>query len=340
MDAQSQPPLTPYRRFMRDCALRIARRVFSIGTMSCCALFPLFGQARSTSERIANELIARQSNEERAPMTPGKWSAEEGAELEGMRALWYNTAKGDYFRFVKKEIDEYVGTGESLDLQDLKLDSVSYGLLATETLRMYRVTLDARYYNAAAALRKHLQPLCNARSAGPGNAGGNEVCRSEPFLAEFASVFGESEDLARITEDFLRWDKDSGAPLPLQAGKASASAREVDRAWLAVALADSLDYYAEGDSSRATLIELMNRNAAKGAKYLGRRGGILNGASKEKQANEEQQQQSAAYLLIYAFLKGVRLGYLPASYFDRAMQSWQFAAERLHRRTGLDAIGT
>jgi rhamnogalacturonyl hydrolase YesR len=40
------------------------------------------------------------------------WDEETGLQLEGLDAVWYNTANGDYFRYGKGKVDEYLRVNE------------------------------------------------------------------------------------------------------------------------------------------------------------------------------------------------------------------------------------
>lgn len=334
MDSHNQSrgtQLTQPDAWGRTCVSRLTLQIFALGTICGFAFIPCFGRESSLPERIAKAMVAGQSNGQTATMAPGQWNEEKGTELEGLEALWYNTANGGYFRYVKGEVDKHVGADGSLDIDKVKIDSTSYGLLSREILQMHRVTLNAKYYKAAVTLRDTLLPACIAASASSGSGQANELCRAEPFLAEFASAFGQSQDFAPITQDFVRWDHDNGGALSRQAGPSNPGAGEIDHAWLAVALVDSIAYYPQSDPGRATLLTMLNRTAKDGSIYLDRQAAMLEGRAKGIEANRQPLQQSTACLLIYALLKGARSGYIPASYSDDARRSWQNVLKHLPR---------
>src|SRR5665213_27938 len=106
-------------------------------------------------ERIANAWTEHETARN-MPRTPHDWNEEQGNRLEGMDELWYDTANGDYFRFVKRIIDEYLGSGKMIEVGNENAGSPSFDSLGRQLLLLYRVTLDARYYTAAVSLQPQL----------------------------------------------------------------------------------------------------------------------------------------------------------------------------------------
>src|SRR5665213_362055 len=139
-------------------AVFITRGLVGLIVIGGLAASAASGQS-SLPERIANAWIEHETARN-MPRTPHDWNEEQGNRLEGMDALWYETANGDYFRFVKRTVDEYLGSGEAVAVGNANGDSAGFDLLGRQLLRLYRVTLDARYYGAAVSLRQQLLPPC------------------------------------------------------------------------------------------------------------------------------------------------------------------------------------
>jgi hypothetical protein len=150
-------------------------------------------QSLSSPERLANAVMADQ-------------------QLEDMDAAWYNTAKGDYFRFVKRTVNDFLEDGTAADSHAESFSSLDQGLLGGQLLLLYRVTLDPKYYKAATLLQRKLAASCLASSetelsGSHADEAGAEPCRAEPFLADYACEFYEKQDFDRITQDFVRWGR-------------------------------------------------------------------------------------------------------------------------------------
>jgi unsaturated rhamnogalacturonyl hydrolase len=269
------------------------------------------------SERIAHALL-------QSPSGPQiTWDEETGTQLEGLDAEWYNTANGDYFHYVKLTVDSYLDARQSGTAEVQPSAPMADALLGRQLLRLYRVTLASRYYDAAIGVRSQVAAVCGIQSTAPqpSNTGSANSCVAEPFLAEFASVFHAPQDFEAITRDFLQWEgrthqHSSGAK------DLGPDALSNDRARLATALVDSLPYYPQNDVGRTQLMTLLDRIAAAITKQQDSATGAMYAISDGTTAPRRPVPRRAASLYIYAFLKGVRYGYLPARYSTVAGRAW------------------
>ena len=273
-------------------------------------------QTEPLSERIANAFL---HNPEQSQ--PATWDEEIGTQLQGLDAEWYNTANGDYFHFVEGTVDAYLDARDAGRAGKLPDSPLAAGLLGRQLLLLYRVTRDERYYRAATLLRDRLALSCGVGSATSDPSPAVEVttkpCSAEPFLAEYASAFDAPGDFATITRDFLKWDE-SGHDQP------DASAR------LAAGLVDSLPYYPPDDANRNQLISILNRIAAAIANQQDRASGRFNEGPIRSAAARQPLPPTVAGWYIFALLKGVRFGYLPARYSAIAQSAWN----RLQKNAG------
>ena len=290
-------------------------------------------QKAPLSERIANALLQQLAEGQSAGAAAANWDDETGRQLEGLDAEWYNTANGDYFRYVKSKVDAYLDARRS-DANDKKpAMQMTDAMLGRELLLLYRVTLAAKYYEAATELRNRLGSSCGIASAVPGTGhsagGGSSLCMAEPFLAEYAAVFREQKDFAAITKDLLQWDDANHQQVVRSRGQPSSGAIGDDVS-LAAALVDSLPYYPPDDEGRTQVIAVLDGIAAALAKQQNAASGALNATTGVPVP------PPAACLYIYAILKGVRLGYLPARYSTTAQHAWESLGKTLDH---LDARG-
>ena len=250
----------------------------------------LAAQAPSNTfqEKIAASLVA---NERESAATSWKWDRATALRLEGMADTWYNTANGDDYRYVKSAVDAYVdGTAASKD------QTPAAASMGSAVLLLYRVTLHANYYEAAEQLRKVAETHCGI---GAEASLSDEGCGDAPFLAEFASVFQDPGAFGGITDALVRWD---GAIR--KSGDKNAEARE------AKAIVDALQYYPDGDAGRAVLIRLLGHLAT------------AEGGAPEKVDQGAPRTIERECLLVYALMKGARLGYLPKEASLRAKHLW------------------
>jgi unsaturated rhamnogalacturonyl hydrolase len=273
--------------------------------LSACPL--AFGQTPPEAGQIADRIL--QSN----ARDGGTWSEETGLELLGLDAAWYDSAKGSYFRYAKARVDAVLEAGANGEAA-LPTDP----LFARQLLLLHRVTLDPRYYKAAVALRAQLAGACDqpsARSSRP-------ICTAEPFLAEYASVFQEPEEFAKVTQEFGRWEHAAHWP----SGSVPSSSTGI--AFLAAALVDALPYYPQNDPGRPGLLATLHRLAGTAAQHEDKANGLFLASGRTPLPSSD------ACLLIYALGKGSRLGYLPVSDSVRARHDWEPILKDVGARVG------
>jgi unsaturated rhamnogalacturonyl hydrolase len=275
-----------------------------------------FSQSTQWSVRIANTIISRHPADKTGAPSADAWDEETGRQLQGLAALWYDTAKGDYFRYGKSIVDLYI---DSANRTTQVSDSASLG---RQLLLMYRVTLAAKYYKAAAEIRQQIAADCDASSARPREPQSRGLCTAQPFLAEYASVFQEPQDFAGITRGFERWNA-SAHSLHKGAGPGATSADSSSLASLSAALVDSLPYYPKQDPGRPELISMLKNIAAAVEQHQDRDTGLFDEATVSTGSTHRPVSPPAACLLVYALAKGARLGYLPEHTTADAEHAWQ-----------------
>ena len=299
------------------------------------------------SQRMANATIKRWPDG-RFVVPNAKWASnyELGILLNGMDAVWYNTADGAYYRYAKQAMDQVVAPNGSIPAYDPVANSLDNLTLGQQLLLLYRVTQDARYYKAATLLRRQLavQPR-NAsgefwhKQIDPGQMCLDKRFMAEPFYAEYASVFDEPQDFADITKRFSLIEQHTRSPKTglLKCAwdgsrkqtwgnkiKGSANifwAREMG--WYMMALVDTLPYYPKGDPGRAMLLAILNRTAATVVRYQDKRTGLWYPILDKPEESGNYYESATACMFTYALQKGVRLGYLPQHYSQNAAHAWQ-----------------
>ena len=112
--------------------------------------------------------------------------------------------------------------------------------------------------------------------------------------------------------------------------------------WYAMALVDVLDFFPKDHPKRAELIAILNREMVAIQKVQDKNSGvwwlILDMPGKEKNYLEA----SSSAMFIYALGKGIRMGYLPASFNKTANMAW-FGMQKLFLQTkdgGVDLLKT
>src|SRR6185369_11491741 len=93
--------------------------------------------------------------------------------------------------------------------------------------------------------------------------------------------------------------------------------------WYAMALVDTLDYFPPNHPQRKTLIEILGRLAAAVQKYQEPKSGLWYQIVDKATGRGNYLEASASCMFTYALAKGVRKGYLPASYLAVAQKADQ-----------------
>jgi len=299
------------------------------------------------SQRIANQTMQRWPEGRLQPQGhPERWNYDLGVLLDGMDATWYNTANKRDYRYIQNSIDALVtpsGAIPTYKASTYKLDNI---LLGRQLLLLYRVTRNQRYYKAAERLRAQLasQPTNSLggfwhKKIYPNQMWLDGLYMAEPFYAEYASVFHQPQDFPIITRQFVLMDEHARDPetgLLYHAWDASHKQAWANPAtgdshivwgrgmgWYMMALVDTIPYYPAHDPGRAELLSILRRTAKAVVRVQDPKSGLWYQVLNQPNAPGNYLESSASCMFTYALAKGVRLGYLPASYEKNAERAWQ-----------------
>src|SRR5262249_28982627 len=161
----------------------------------------------------------------------------------------------------------------------------------------------------------------------------------EPFYAEYAATFHETAAFDDIVKQFIlmeRHSRDSKTGLLYHGWDESKEQRWADKTtgrspnfwgramgWYAMALVDTLDYFPKDHPQRSELIAILNRLAAAVEKYQESKSGLWYQVLDKGTEKGNYLEASAACMFVYTVAKGVRNGYLPASYRKVAEQGYK-----------------
>lgn len=291
--------------------------------LAACASTLTASAQNNKSKKIADVLLNQ---------APGWSGRETGLQVQGMAHAWYNSANGEDFRFIQREVDAWLegkrGAG----------DAVDDDLAGRALLLMYRVTLDQKYYRAAEALEKTIETRCGAGASealaerGPGGT----PCAAGPFLAEYRSLFRPGESFDAITRQFEDWYRaQRGQPAP-DATPAQGAEGSNGLPQLVAALVDALPFYAANDPGRPRLVALLASIARDAARNQDPASALLYDAPAHSRNRKSFAAEDAA-LLVYAWMKGVRFGYLPERFASNATRAWNAIKASAASTIGSDA---
>jgi unsaturated rhamnogalacturonyl hydrolase len=309
-------------------------------------------QQQPWPERAANAAIARWPGGRFVPAdAKWAWNYELGTLLEGMDAVWLNTADGRYFSYIKASVDQLVSPDGSIPTwkpEENQLDSI---LLGRQLLLLYRVTLDKRYARAATLLYQQLMHQPRNDSGGfwhkqkyPNQMWLDGLYMAEPFYAEYASTFHHPEAYADIARQFALIDEHARDPRTgllfhgwdeskrerWANGQTGLSSQFWARGvgWHMMALVDTLDYLPDDDPARAELIALLKRDSEAIRRYQDAATGLWYQVLDKGSVQGNDLESSASCMFVYALARGVRRGYLPADDLAGAERGYRGVLDR------------
>jgi len=318
-----------------------------LGVVSLAAPTAARAGERPWSERAANSTIERWPDGRfTQPVERWVWNYELGTLLEGMDDVWLNTADKRYYNYIKSSVDQFVtpdGAIPTFKVEENQLDSI---LLGRQLLLLYGVTQDKRYATAATLLYQQLMHQPRTPSGGfwhkqryPNQMWLDGLYMAEPFYAEYASTFHHPEAFSDITHQFAllhEHARDSKTGLLYHGWDESKTERWANRqtgtssqfwargmGWAMMALADTIGYYPDEDAGRAQLMAELQQDAAAVARYQDGATGLWSQVLDKAGAEGNYPEASASCMFVYALAKGVRLGYLPASYLRNADRGYK-----------------
>jgi len=308
--------------------------------------------AQPWSARAANAAIVRWPNGRFVPADARwAWNYELGTLLEGMDAVWLNTADSRYYNYIKSAVDQFVapdGSISTLKPEENQLDNI---LLGRQLMMLYRVTLDARYAKAATQLYQQLLHQPRTASGGfwhkqryPNQMWLDGLYMAEPFYAEYAATFHHPEAFIDITHQFVLlnehardartgllyhgWDESKQEPWADKKTGLSSQFWARAMGWQMMALVDTLAYYPKNDPGRKQLVAQLQQEAAAVVRYQDGPTGLWYQVLDKSAAKGNYLESSASCMFVYALARGVRQGYLPPHYLANAERGYKGIVRR------------
>ncbi|HYF31604.1 MAG TPA: glycoside hydrolase family 88 protein [Chitinophagaceae bacterium] len=279
------------------------------------------------------------------PGQPAKWSYDQGVILKGIEGIWNATGNGEYFRYIQKCMDFYVqedGSIKGYRPDEYNIDHINNGKLL---LLLYRVTGKEKYKKATDLLRGQLRSHPRTSEGGfwhkkiyPYQMWLDGLYMGQPFYAEYAMLFHEDTAFNDITRQFVlmeRHARDAKTGLLYHGWDESRQQRWADKTtglspnvwgramgWFGMAMVDVLDYFPANHPGRDSIIGILNRYAKGIAAYQDPKTGLWYDVVDKQKTPKNYREASASCMITYTLAKGVRKGYLPASYLQTANKAY------------------
>ncbi len=274
-----------------------------------------------------------------------KWRYDQGVILKGIEGIWNATGDGKYFSYIQRSMDYYVkddGTIKGYKHDEFNIDHVNNGKLL---LLLYRVTGKEKYKKAADLLRGQLKDHPRTSEGGfwhkkiyPNQMWLDGLYMGQPFYAEYAMLFHEDEAFNDITRQFVLMEKharDSKTGLLYHGWDESKEQKWADKTtglspnvwgralgWYGMAMVDALDYFPAKHPGRDSIVAILNRFAKAIVNVQDAKSGLWYDVVNKPKEPKNYFEASASSMLVYTLAKGVRKGYLPASYLKNAQKGY------------------
>jgi unsaturated rhamnogalacturonyl hydrolase len=275
-----------------------------------------------------------------------RWTYEHAVVFKGIEDVWYQTADKQYFDYIKNYMDTLVapdGTIRRYEKDKYVLDDITPG---RAVLMLYHVLGTEKYYKALLQLRDQLKIQPRNEAGGfwhkqryPNQMWLDGLYMAAPFYTEYAAAFHDDAAFDDIAKQFILMEKQARDPktgLLYHAWDASRKERWADpktglsknfwaRAdgWYAMALVDVLDKFPADHPKRAELVAILNRLAIAIKKYQDAKTGLWYQILDKPAEKGNYLESSASSMFVYALAKGVRQGYLNASYLAVAQKGYK-----------------
>lgn len=277
-----------------------------------------------------------------------RWDYESGLMYKALERVWHRTGDGKYIQYVQHDLDHFVredGSIRTYKLEDYNLDMIAPGH-ALLTMSQLSISSKAKYRKAADLLRHQLEGQPRTNEGGywhkkryPSQMWLDGLFMAEPFSIEYATLLGSSADKATEIADVLKqfeliqkYARDPKTGLIYHGYDESKQQRWANpqtgqspnfwgraMGWYAMALVDVLDFLPETHPDRPKLVQYLRDLMSALVKYQDAPSGCWRLVVDQGTKDGNYLEASATGMYVYTLLKGIRLGYLPAS-FKRAAQ--------------------
>src|SRR5258708_832617 len=314
--------------------------------LSCTLLCSIHTQAQTGSEATAIAATVMTTWKDSASDRPARWTYDQSLVWKGLEGRWYNTGNARYFEYIQHWADRLVDKDGNIDTykqDDYDLDNIPGG---RTLLLLYKVTNQEKYYKAATILRRQLkdQPRTGEGSFWRKKKYTRQVWldglyMAQPFYAEYAALFHEDTAFNDITRQFTtieRHVRDPKTGLLYHGWDESRKEKWADKVsglssqfwgramgWYGMALVDALDYFPARHPGRAALVAILQRYAAAIQKVQSDSTDLWWDILDKPGAEGNYPEASASCMFVYTLAKGVRMGYLPATYLAAAKKGYE-----------------
>jgi len=274
-----------------------------------------------------------------------KWDYKLGLIMTAFENLYQKTKNPIYENYIRDYYETVItNSGEitNYKLEDYNIDYINAGKTLFD---LYKQTNDSRFLTAIKQLRKQLETHPRTNSGGfwhkkiyPNQMWLDGLYMGTPFYARYTFEFNNGKDFNDIVKQFEQihlhtldkktgllfhaWDESKKMEWANKETGTSPNFWSRSIGWYMMALVDVLDYMPKEHPKRKELIEYLNEISKAVAKYQDV-SGLWYQVTDAGNRKGNYLEASGSEMFIYAFAKGVKKGYLPASYKKLAVKGFE-----------------
>jgi len=273
-----------------------------------------------------------------------RWSYDYGVVWRGMEELYALSGEQKYFDYIRDAMDTFVGEDGSVRDYDMESYNLDYLCDGRQMWYLWKQTGEEKYRKAAEMLRHQLRGQPRTSDGGfwhkkcyPYQMWLDGLHMGTPFYLTCAKEMGEGNDvIADAAKQLIlayehtldekdglnrhAWDEKYAQDWadPETGRAAHAWGRAIG--WYAVALADSMELIPEDHPDYGKVKEVFRKLAERMMKECRDGAWMQIVDCPEREGNYPE--SSGTYLMLYAFMKGARLGVLDKGIGDRAAEAY------------------
>jgi len=273
------------------------------------------------------------------------WGYCQGLVCLSLKKLWEEKGDSKYYEYVKKYADDLIladGTITTYDKEKYNIDAVNSGKIL---FAIYEKTKEAKYKKALDTLRDQMRSHPRTTEGGfwhkqryPNQMWLDGIYMLEPFYAEYGSIFNQNnwDDIVQQFQLCYKGTLDAKTGLLYHAYDAAKVQPWADKqsgkspnfwgrsiGWYLMALVDVLDYMPTNHPKRGILVKQLNDLSNAVAKVQDAKSGLWYQVPNFPGRKGNYLEASCANMFVYAFAKGVRKGYLPSIYLQKAQNAYR-----------------
>lgn len=308
----------------RKCNILI---IFCLSGLTCLA-------QTNYSEKLAATvmLLWKDSMALKKPM-PAQWTYDQGLVLCGIEKLWKHTGKGDYYNYIQKSMDFFVGEKGNIRTyrqEECNLDNIAPG---RNLLMLFEVTGKDKYLKAASLLREQLKVQPRTSEGGfwhkkkyPFQMWLDGLYMAEPFYCAYAKNTSDLTAFNDIANQFILMEshtRDVKTGLLYHAWDETRSEKWANKetgcspnfwaramGWYGMALVDVLDNFPESNPKRKVLGDILKRYASAIIKFQDSKTGVWYQVLDKGEKKGNYLEASASCQIVYTLAKALRMGYI------------------------------